>query len=243
VADALRAAGRGFSIGPQHVPVVPAAIVFDLLNDGDKDWAENPYPALGCAALGNAAEAFSLGSHGAGTGATTAGLTGGLGSASAQLSSGHSVAALVVVNAIGATTVGDGPHFWAAPFEQNAEFGGRGPAPQVPAGYRTKGPIMRGEATTIAVVATDAKMSQAQATRMATAAHDGIARAIVPAHTPFDGDLVFAAATGRHLQDWDSVELCHAAATTLARAIARGVYEAQIQTHPNLPTWQQKHGG
>ncbi|HGG65282.1 MAG TPA: peptidase S58 family protein, partial [Rhodobacteraceae bacterium] len=117
VVDALRAQGRGFKIGGQHVPIVPAAILFDLLNGGDKDWDENPYKGLGRAALEAAAVEFSLGTHGAGAGATVTGLKGGLGSASVVLECGVTVGALVAVNAQGSVTVGDGPQFWAAPFE------------------------------------------------------------------------------------------------------------------------------
>jgi len=240
VADALRAQGRGFDVGGQKVPIVPGAILFDLLNDGDKDWDENPYPALGAAALIAADQSFELGSAGAGTGATTAGLTGGLGSASTRLPSGHVVGALVVVNAIGAATVGDSAHFWAAPFEIGDEFGGLGAAADFPHEIRTKGEIMRGTSTTIAIVATDANLTQAEATRMAVASHDGMARALVPSHTPFDGDLVFAAATGGNPDPVDPLLLGHVAATTLARAIARGVYLASHSNHETLPTWRSK---
>ena len=111
---------------------------------------------------------------------------------------GITVGALVVVNAVGTTVIGDGPHFWAAPFEQNKEFGGRGSPAQVTAAdlaLRAKGGP--GENTTIAVVATDASLSKAQCNRLAVMAQDGFARAIYPVHTPLDGDVVFAAATRR----------------------------------------------
>lgn len=239
VADALRAAGRGVNVGGQNVPIVPAAIIFDLLNGGAKDWAENPYPALGRAALQSAAEPFALGTAGAGTGATTAGLKGGLGSASLVLPSGHTVGALAVVNAIGSTTVDDTPNFWAAPFELDGEFGGLGPAPApTPLPMATKHSLRN---TTIAIVATDAVLTQAQATRMATAAHDGLARAIVPSHTPADGDLVFAAATGARPIE-DPVLLGHAAALCLSRAIARGVYLATPAEADPFPTWSARFG-
>ncbi|KMW60340.1 Peptidase, T4 family [Candidatus Rhodobacter oscarellae] len=243
VADALRAQGRGFDVGGQKVPIVPAAILFDLLNGGDKGWDENPYAALGAAALGAASDDFALGTAGAGTGATTAGLMGGLGSASEVLPSGHTVGALVAVNALGSATVGEGPHFWAAPFEVGDEFSGLGPAPSYPTEHPTKLAAHR-EATTIAIVATDAALTQAQATRMAIAAHDGMARALVPSHTPFDGDLVFAAATGtKPLADplTDLLTLGHAASTALARAIARGVYLATDDGGAPLPTWCARH--
>ena len=243
VADGLRAAGRGFAVGDQKVPIVPGAILFDLLNGGDKGWAENPYRALGRAAFDAAGQAFDLGSVGAGTGATTHDLKGGLGSASAVLESGISVGALVAVNAIGAVTVDGGTQFWAAPWEMGAEFGGLGHAGTFDPAAEPVLSKQQGEATTIAVVATDAALDKAQATRLAIAAHDGLARAIVPAHTPFDGDLVFAAATGaRPLRDphADPFLIGHAAACCLARAIARAVYEANAWPGDRVPAWRAR---
>lgn len=234
----LRATGRGFAVGPHRVPIVPAAILFDLMAGGDHDWQKNPYPALGRTALNAAAPTFTLGSMGAGTGCTTATYKGGLGSASQALETGHTVGALVAVNALGSATVGDGRHFWAAPFEQDREFGGLGPATDYPPAPLTKLDAPRN--TTIAIVATDATLTQAQCTRLATAAHDGMARALVPAHTPMDGDLVFAAATGaRPLSDpvGDTLALGHAAATCLARAIARGVHAATPGRGDTHPCW------
>ncbi|MCV2871807.1 P1 family peptidase [Defluviimonas sp. WL0050] len=245
VADGLRAAGRGFAVGDQKVPIVPGAILFDLLNGGDKGWAENPYRALGRAAFDAADVTFGIGTAGAGTGATTHDLKGGLGSASAVLESGITVGALVAVNAIGSVTAGTGPHFWAAPSEIGAEFGGLGPAVAHDPAAEPALSKRQGEATTIAIVATDAALDKAQATRMAIAAHDGLARAIVPAHTPFDGDLVFAAATGaRPLTDphADAFLIGHAAACCLARAIARAIYEANARPGDRVPTWQKRFG-
>ncbi len=240
----LRAMGRGFPVGPVKVPIVPGAILFDLLNGGDNDWTDSPYPALGRAALREAATDFALGSAGAGYGAMTGTLKGGLGSASCTLPSGLTVGALVAVNALGQATVGDTPHFWAAPWEEGDEFGGLGPAPMVP----QEAPLPRkrmGEATTIAIVATDAALTKAQAQRLAEAAHDGMARSLVPSHTPLDGDLVFAAATGaRVLVDpvVDGFQLGHAAATCLARAIARAVYMADPMPGDLQPTWRSRFG-
>ena len=191
----LREQGRGFAIGPVVVPIVPGAIVFDLLNGGNKDWGRfPPYRDLGYAAAANAGHDFALGNTGAGLGATTVNLKGGLGSASAVTRDGATIGAIVIVNAIGSVTVGDGPHFWAAPFEQNGEFGGRGLPSTMPPdalNVRLKGGAR--ENTTIALVATDATLTKAQAKRLATVAHDGLARAIYPVHTPLDGDIVFAA--------------------------------------------------
>ncbi|MBP9181599.1 MAG: P1 family peptidase [Fuscovulum sp.] len=240
----LRAAGRGFAVGPVRVPIVPGAILFDLLNGGDKDWSDSPYPALGRRAFEAAETEFALGSAGAGFGAMTGTLKGGLGSASCVLPSGITVGALVAVNALGSATVGDGPQFWAAPWEEGAEFGGLGPA----ARGRQEAPLPRkrmGEATTIAVVATDARLTKAQAQRMAVAAHDGMARALVPSHTPLDGDLVFAVSTGtQEMQDplADGFQIGHAAATCLARAIARGVHTARAMPGDLQPTWAARFG-
>lgn len=246
VAEGLRALGRGFAVGDIRVPIVPGAILFDLLNGGAKGWGVNPYGALGRAALAAAGAEFAIGSAGAGYGAMTGWLKGGLGSASAVLESGVTVGALVAVNALGSASVGEGAQFWAAPWEIGDEFGGLGPAPSYPATAEPK-PVKRmGEATTIAIVATDAALSQAQAQRMAIAAHDGMARALVPSHTPLDGDLVFAAATGaRPLTDplAETFALGHAAAACLARAIARAIYCASPLPGDLQPAWASRFGG
>ncbi|QLQ20034.1 MAG: P1 family peptidase [Exiguobacterium profundum] len=240
VMAALADQGRGFAVGPVRVPIVPGAILFDLINGGDKAWTASPYPALGRAALLAAVPDFALGSEGVSTGATTGRWKGGLGSASAVLSNGLTVGALVAVNALGSPTVGDTRQFWAAPWEIGTEFGGLGLPATFPAADDPQPRKRMVEATTIAIVATDARLTQAQAQRMATAAHDGMARALVPSHTPLDGDLVFAAATGaRDLTDplADSYALCHAAAACLARAIARAVYLARPAENDLQPCW------
>lgn len=241
VADGLRAMGRGFALGAARVPIVPAAILFDLLNGGRKDWVENPYARLGRSALEAADGAFALGSAGAGFGAATADLKGGLGSASLALPSGRIVGALVAVNSLGSAVVAGGPHFWAAPFEIGGEFGGRGPASSFPAAgdHPVKG--RPSGSTTIGVVATDAALCPAECTRLAVAAHDGLARAVVPSHTPMDGDLVFAAATGTAAQG-DLPELCHAGALCMARAIARAVFAATPAPGDLLPCWRDRFG-
>ncbi|RMD48252.1 MAG: peptidase S58 family protein [Alphaproteobacteria bacterium] len=251
VAEALREAGRGFEVAGQRVPIVPGAILFDLANGGAKDWARNPYPGLGRAALAAAGPAFAIGSAGAGFGARAGRWRGGLGSASAVLASGITVGALVAVNAVGDPVVGAGPHFWAGPFEIGEEFGGLGPAPagaHDPAAEVDPLALRHGAAggqTTIAIVATDAALDPAQAQRVAAAAHDGIARALLPAHTPFDGDLVFAAATGaRPLADppREVMMIGHAAALCLARAIARAVHAAAPSGGIDAPAWCERFG-
>src|ERR1700744_1035410 len=161
--------GRGLHIREAVIPIVPGAICFDLLNGGNKNWGRfAPYRDLGYAAAAAAGSNFALGSAGAGLGATTANLKGGIGSASAQCRDGTRVAALVVVNAVGTVTVGDGPWFWAAPFEINGEYGGRG----LPASFtddmrkmRIKGAATEAESTTLAVVVTDAALNKVQARR------------------------------------------------------------------------------
>ena len=199
-ADALVEAGRGFAVGPARVPIVPAAILFDLLNGGDKQWGSNPYKRLGREALDMASREFELGSFGAGAGATTLDLKGGLGSASAVTEGGFTVGALVAVNSVGSVTRGGGPAFWAAPFQIGEEFGGQRDAQRFEPEWEPNLGIAESSPnanTTIAIVATDAALDQSQTTRLAAAAHAGLARAIVPSHTIFDGDLVFAGSTGR----------------------------------------------
>ena len=244
----LREQGRGFAVREARVPIVPAAILFDLLSGGDKNWDRYPpYRELGYAAVQSAGSDFALGSVGAGLGATTVNLKGGIGSASAQTSDGLIVGALAAANAAGSMTIGDGPHFWAAPFEENKEFGGLGwPAafPPEALAYRSKG--APGANTTLAVVATNAKLTKAQARRLAVMAQSGLSRAIYPVHTPLDGDVVFAAATGaKSLPDpvYSFSALGTLAANVLARAIARGIYEAAALPFPTaVPSWKDKFG-
>ena len=244
----LRERGRGFQVREARVPIVPAAILFDLLSGGDKDWGRYPpYREFGYAAAKNADVDFALGSAGAGLGATTVDLKGGIGSASAQTRDGITVGAVVAANAAGSVLVGRGPHFWAAPFEQGGEFGGRGWPQQFPADafdFRSKG--APGQNTTLAVVATDARLNKAQCKRLAVMAQTGLARAIYPVHTPLDGDVVFAAATGRRQLAnpiYGLSELGMLAANVVARAIARGVYEARALPFAGaLPNWRDRFG-
>jgi D-aminopeptidase len=243
----LREQGRGFQVRTARVPIVPGAILFDLLAGGDKNWGRfAPYRDLGYAAAAAAAAAeFGLGSAGAGLGATTVDLKGGIGSASAVTSDGIVVGALVAVNAAGSAVIGGGPWFWAAPFEREAEFGGHGLPPSIPAealGFRTK--AGQRESTTLVVVATDAILTKAQARRLAVMAQTGLARAIYPVHTPLDGDVVFAAATGRKQLSEPLIglsELGSTAANVVARAVARAVYEAKALPFPGaLPSWRDR---
>lgn len=245
----LRERGRGFAVRETRVPIVPGAILFDLLNGGDKGWSRYPpYREFGYEAAVGAAHDFPLGSVGAGIGATTVNLKGGIGSASARTNSGITIAALAAVNAAGSVTVGDGPHFWAAPYEQGNEFGGVGSPTPMP--VHALDPLTKGSAaqnTTLVVVATDAELTKTQAKRLAVMAQDGLARAIYPVHTPLDGDIVFAAATGQNpLSDPLAAlaSLGALAANVTARAIARAVYEAKALPFPGaLADWQGKFHG
>lgn len=249
VQAALRERGIGFEVRGQKVPIVPAAILFDLANEGDKDWGRYPpYRELGFEAVAAAGADFAIGSAGAGYGALTAGLKGGLGSASTVLPNGVTIGALVAVNPTGSVTVGRSRHFWAAPFEIGDEFGGHGlPAP-LPADaqdvlIKFRDPVSPVANTTIAVIATDAVLTKAAAKRLAISAHDGFARAIWPAHTPYDGDLVFSLATGRNAAKLDpsaEMDFHAAAAATMARAIARGVHAASTAAGDIMPVWSSR---
>jgi L-aminopeptidase/D-esterase-like protein len=238
----LKERGRGVAVADAVVPIVPTAILFDLLNGGDKNWDWPPYRELGYAAAGKAGGDFALGNAGAGLGAKAGNLKGGLGSASAvDPATGLQVGALVAVNARGYTTMGDMPQFWAWALEQDREFGGlpppahglplsvshaRADLTHDPADAARSDPRAN---TTIAVVATNARLDKASAKRLAIVAQDGLARSIRPVHTPQDGDTVFAIATGQHDLGGDPLalaELGTLAADCLARAVARGVYHA-----------------
>ena len=252
VMDGLRRIGRGFQVGACNIPIVPGAILFDLINGGAKDWAENPYRALGRDALHSASRQFATGTAGAGTGAMAAMQKGGLGSTSMVLPDGTTVGALVAVNAIGSVTTPGDAHFWAAPFEMSTEFGGRGPDTTTglvsPQASRKEQAMMleapAGANTTIAIVATDAPLGKTQCHRLAVTAHDGMARAIVPSHTPLDGDLVFGVATGdgAHVDQPLFQQIAAAGAVCLSRAIARGIYDATTAPGDLIPTYRALNG-
>jgi len=239
VVAGLHAAGRGFGLidlpGVPKTPIVPAAILYDLANGGDKNWGEtSPYPALGRAAFDAASEDFQLGRAGAGYGARAGALAGGLGSASITTHEGYTVGALVGVNCFGATQMPGTDCFWAWPFEIDGEFGGARP----PADYKAdaddwgaaKVNPSLGQNTTIACIATGVTLTQSEAQRVAQMALSGFSRAIRPVFAPFDGDAVFVISTGKQAmpepKPLNLARLGELAAGTLARAIARGVYEA-----------------
>ena len=243
----LGARGRGHGLveGVPKSPIVPGAILFDIPNGGDKAWGEAPpYRDLGRAAVEAAGLDVALGTAGAGYGAMAGGLKGGTGSASAVTADGFTVGAIVAVNSWGSVIAPGGRTFWAAPFELDGEFGGLGPA-GLAAGPDQWGSAKRPHETrntTIACVAVDAILTPAQAKRLAVMAQDGLARAIRPIHAPFDGDVVFALSTGRRPlgEDADYVlaRLGALAADTLARAVARGVFEATPWPGSYVPCWR-----
>ena len=245
----LREQGRGFAVGTARVPIVPGAILFDLFNGGDKDWGRYPpYRELGYAAAAGAGSDFALGSVGAGPGATTVNLKGGIGSASARARTVIIVGALAAVNAVGSAVrrwrtvvLGSAVRSRTA---SSAAAAFRRRCRRARLSRCTKGGAQ--ENTTLVVVATDAILTKAQAKRLAVMAQSGLSRAIYPVHSPLDGDVVFAASTGRRpLADplVGLTELGTLAANVVARAIARGVFEATAPPLPGaLPSWQDRFG-
>ena len=249
VAAWLGSRGRGYGLSADPAvppsPVIPAAILFDLANGGDKAWGEAPpYRGLGRAAVASAGEHFALGTAGAGYGAMAGALKGGVGSASVLAGDGVTVGAIVAVNSFGSVVAPGGRTFWAAPYEIGAEFGGLGPA-GLSAGPEDWGLAKAPGAlrnTTIACVATDVALTPAQARRVAIMAQDGLARAIRPIHAPFDGDVVFAISTAaRPLPDGADMAVARLgalAADCLARAVARAVFEATPWSGTDTPCWR-----
>lgn len=242
VTAALSAAAEGFKVRPgaPTVPIVAGAVLYDLANGGDKAWGlEPPYRRLGLEAVAAARQDFALGSVGAGRGARAGLVKGGLGSTSLDLGDGLMVGALAAVNPVGSVFMPDGRTFWAWPFEIDGEFGARlpsGPAAAIDPMPDTsrladQGRLTPGANTTLAVVAVNAALTSAECKRVAIMAQDGLSRAVRPAHTPFDGDVVFAVASGEIELGQDNRRACiarigSAAGDCLARAIARGVYLA-----------------
>lgn len=244
VATALSAEGVGLKLnhGTPCIPIVPAAVLHDLANEGDKRWGlEPPYRRLGFEAFTAAAEDFAQGSAGAGLGAMAGVLPGGLGSASLDLGDGLIVAALAVANPIGSVYMPDGKTFWSWPWEIRGEFGGNRPTFDMDASdpipelsrLDAMGRLQAGANTTLVVVACNAQLVTAECTRIAIMAQDGIARAVRPAHLAFDGDTVFAISSGAvelasgARRQVDVGRIGSAAADCVARAIARGVHLAR----------------
>jgi L-aminopeptidase/D-esterase-like protein len=230
----LESRAIGFPLDGTHVaPIVPAAVLYDLGRGSayrppvDAGWGETACRAAGTGPI-------ETGCVGVGTGAMSGGIKGGLGTASTMLDAGIVVAALVAVNSLGSTIDPATGIFWEARLEIGEEYAGQ-------IRKRVKIPLPAagapGKNTTLAVVATDAVLTKSQAKKIAMMAHDGMARAIRPAHTMFDGDIVFCLSTGkRPLPETPGFftapvaqainEMGHAAADCLARAIMRGILDA-----------------
>ncbi len=230
----LKEHDRGILLEPVRIPIVPCAILFDMRSPGNKDWGRySPYRELGYAATDAATTHPELGSVGAALGASTATGKGGFGMAGTALPDGGHIFAAAAVNAAGSAHIGDTHHFWAAPFEEEAEFGGYGmpqPWPTDAKRPRTKsGQRVAGANTTLVIVVTNIKLDAAGAKRIAISSHDGFARALYPVHTSADGDISFVASTGQiELPPEGLLDLATEAANVTARAIARGVYLANL---------------
>ena len=246
VADWLAEHGRGFAVRDVRVPIVPAAILFDLGFPGRRHWrGAPPYRRLGRAAIAACGQEFALGNAGAGRGAKAGRLKGGLGSASLRLADGATVGALVAVNSWGAVVRPDCGRLWAAELALAGEID---PQPAIPDtaldldDFSACAGAVTGANTTIAVVATDAPLDKSSCLRLAIMAQDGLARAIRPAHTPFDGDTVFALSTGSGapVNAETLLRIGSAAADCLARAVMRAVTAAAPLG--GFPSWRQKWG-
>ena len=242
VVSGLKAAGRGFGLidlpNVPKTPIVPAAILYDLANGGDKNWPDlSPYHGLGRQAFDNAGKEFDLGRTGAGFGARAGAIAGGLGSASLVTHEGWTIGALAAVNCFGSTQMPGTDCYWAWPFELDREFGGKKP----PENYSVRpddwgaaklNPAV-GQNTTIACIGTDIALTPGQAKRVAQMALSGFSRAIRPVFAPFDGDVVFVMSTGKvelaELIPLNLARIGELAANTLARSIARGVHAANAQ--------------
>jgi L-aminopeptidase/D-esterase-like protein len=235
VMERLEAAGVGFAVPGGVVPIVPAAVVFDLGRGGS--FAQRPDASTGAAAYDAATEGpVAQGVVGAGTGAVVGGLKGGVGTASAVLDSGAVVAALVVLNAVGSAVDPAG-----VPHGLRAGLKGEFPPDMEPGAQATSAPdpLSPGTATTLAVVATDLTVDKAGAARLATMGHDGLARAIVPVHTVMDGDTIFGLSTcARPAPSLEELFALHAAAAdVVTRAVVQALLAAETVTTPG-GTWR-----
>ena len=239
VASGLKQEGRGFALVPltsvPRTPIVPAAILYDLANGGDKSWGDvSPYAALGLTAFRARGTDVPLGRAGAGYGARAGAFAGGTGSASIVTHDGITVGALAGVNCFGSAYMPGTDAFWAWPFEVDGEFGGKRPPEDYAAdaedwGAAKANPAL-GQNTTIACIATDVILTASEAKRVAQMALSGFSRAIRPVFAPFDGDALFVMSSGRIASQEKRAILVarigELAASTLSRAIARGVFEA-----------------
>ena len=240
--------GRGFKTSDniKNVPMVPAAILFDLNNGGDKNWGDTPpYNKLGIEATSKASTKFKLGNIGAGYGAKAGSLKGGLGSASFENAEGLKVGGLFAVNSFGSVVNSETGQFWAASDELNNEFGGMGAPQDLPEDIlagSTIGHALEKSNTTIGIVATNAKLDSKTAKRIAIMSHTGMARAIRPIHTPVDGDVIFVVSTNtfdRELTYREINEIGELGARVCSRSISRAIYEAEKLYE--MKSWKDKY--
>ena len=261
IQDLLRNDGKGYQLGKAIIPLVPSAVIFDLnINDNphvNKLGHRSPWRNLANQAYKSCSNNFLLGSYGAGCGATTATLKGGQGSSSwkQKYSNGqeYTVGAIVINNAVGNPLLNKGPCFLSGYLEINKEFGGYGTSNEnfdhVIRSKRLPRSIGIADTfnqissnTVIGVVATDAPLSRANLKRLAIMAHDGIAKSLSPAHTPMDGDTIFAISTHQNnkseLDNIDILAMGSRISDCVARACNRAVYEA-VSTIKSKPTWKE----
>ena len=236
VMDCLRSQNRGFDTGSIKVPIVPSAILFDLKNGGFKDWKTNPYCELGRSAFLKVSDDFEIGSVGAGCGATTSVVKGGLGTSSLFYSDRIKVGAIVAVNSVGS------PCFPGTNILYSDFYGGEGVRFEENSvnSLINSTKLLKGEATTLGIVCTNLNFSKNDLNRIATSAHSGIARAIEPSHTPFDGDIIFSATSGTqpiYSKDKDLMLVCQLSALCITQAVASAIKAARKKEGDQLDCW------
>ena len=236
VMDCLRSQNRGFDTGAIKVPIVPSAILFDLKNGGFKDWKTNPYCELGRNAFLKVSDDFEIGSVGAGCGATTSVVKGGLGTSSLFYGDRIKVGAIVAVNSVGS------PCFPGTNILYSDFYGGEGIHFKKNSvnSLINSTKLLKGEATTLGIVCTNLNFSKNDLNRIATSAHSGIARAIEPSHTPFDGDIIFSATSGTqpiNSKDKDLMLVCQLSALCVTQAVASAIKAARKKEGDQLDCW------
>ena len=236
VMDCLRDQNRGFDAGAIKVPIVPSAILFDLKNGGFKEWSINPYRELGQNAFLKVSHDFEIGSVGAGCGATTSVVKGGLGTSSLFYGDRIKVGAIVAVNSVGS------PCFPGTNFLFSDLYGEKNGGFERPAtnSLINSTKFLTGEATTLGIVCTNLDFNKNDLNRIATSAHSGIARAIEPSHTPFDGDIIFSATSGTQpidSKDKDLMLVCQLSALCVTQAVGSAIKAARPKKGDLLSCW------
>ena len=220
----LRKDNKGYQVGNNKIPIVPGAIIFDLMNGGEKNWDNNPYINLANKAYNNLCSSFKLGSYGAGKGATAGNIKGGLGSASLIINNKYTVVALMIINSFGSVVVNDTPYFWAALLNIKMvwSFGNSNKFEPFNEVERTSPDDFK-KNTVIGVVATDAKLSkQMQSIRYCC----GITRTFSHHIQPLTG-LIFSVSWRKELKRILMIYFISTkSALCVSRSIARGVYHA-----------------